>query len=175
MHERERNMSSDQYFAQRASRQRRMLILAGLLVLLLLCGLLAVRNAFYDRCTASFDRSADSVIQSYLGAIRAGDLPRVQSCWDRAQYYEIEAGCSEICLSRLMGMQFDVAEVSAGAPEQAAGRARMDVAVSLVCPDGSAHSGTLVLDAVGGDVPWKHWRVLQSEVGGSPAQRWCGE
>ncbi len=168
-------MSSDQFFAQRAARQRRIYFLAGIAVVLVLCALLTVRNAFFDRCTASFDRSAETVVQSYLNAIRAGDLNRVQHCWDRAQYYELEAGCSEICLSRLMGIQFEVADVSFGAVEQVDSRARMQVNVSLVCANGTTPSGGLVLDAVGADLPWKHWRILQSEVGGTPAQRWCGE
>jgi len=167
-------MSSDQFYARQASRQRRMILLAGLGLLLLACAFAGVRNAFYDRCTASFDRGAESVAQSYLAAIRDGNASRVQDCWDHQQYYELEAGCSEICLSRLMGAQFEVIELTPGEPIEAENaRQQMWVDVSARCPAGEDVSGQILLDSVSANVPWKHWRVLQSSVGGSPAQRWC--
>jgi len=47
------------------------------------------------------------------------------------------------------------------------------VQVNVTCADGEQESGVLVLDALAGQVPWKHWRVNESTVGGTVAEPWC--
>jgi hypothetical protein len=164
----------DEQYQARAARQRRMVILAGTLLALAACVFFAVSNTFYDRCTNSFERGADAVARSYLQALSQGDLDRVQNCWVRTAYFEVGSGCSEVCLSRVLGVPVQVQAVQVGQPALSGdGRARLEAEVQVTCPDGSPASGQLVLDSVTGAVPWKHWRVIESTVGGTAAQPWC--
>lgn len=165
---------SDEEFVARAARQRRMLVVLLALALVMLCAALAVRNTFYDLCTASFERGAETVARSYTAAVAAGDFNRIESCWVRPQYFNVEAGCSEICLSRAAGKQFTIAGLQVGEERTGEdGRNILDVQVSATCPGGEQESGVLVLDALSAQVPWKHWRVNESTVGGTVAEPWC--
>ena len=167
-------MTSDQQFVARAARQRRITILLLTLGISAACVFLAVRNTYYDLCTNSFDRSPETVVRSYLAAISGGDLNRVEHCWVRTEYFKTDTGCSEICLSRVVGSDFTVAETSLGLPYAGLdGRSNLDARVTVNCPNGSEHTGVVVLDALGSAVPWKHWRVAQSSVGGNNAAVWC--
>ncbi len=165
---------SDQVHVARAARQRRIFILLLILATSAACLMFAVRNTFYDMCTTSFDRDPRSVVTSYLAAISRGDLDHAQNCWVRAQYFAIEAGCSEICLQRAAGTNFTVQNITLGEPYSAqSGRAALDAEISVACADGSQETGSILLDAVAGPVPWKHWRVNSGSAGGSAADPWC--
>lgn len=165
---------ADEQFVARAARQRRIFILIFGLVLVAACAGFAVRNTFYDLCTASFDRSAEAVARGYTDAVSAGDYNRIENCWVRSQYFRVEAGCSEICLSRVVGTQFTISGLQVGEERTGQdGRSVLDVRVSVTCPGGEQASGVLVLDALSAQVPWKHWRVNESTVGGSVAAPWC--
>lgn len=165
---------SDDQFINRAARQRKLIIVLLVLATSGACLFFAVRNTFYDRCTASFDRSPQAVAQHYLAAVAGGDADRAQSCWVREQFFNLEAGCSEICLLRALGSGFTVTSLQVGEPRTTAeGRSAIEVQVEASCPDGSVNSGTLVFDSLASNIPWKHWRVNQSSVGGNAADAWC--
>jgi len=165
---------ADEQFVARAARQRRILILVLGLALVAACAVFAVRNTFYDLCSASFDRSAEAVARGYTTAVSTGDTGRIENCWVRPQYYNVEAGCSEICLSRSVGTQFSISDLRVGEEHTGEdGRSVLDVQVNATCADGEQESGVLVLDALSAQVPWKHWRVNESTVGGTVAEPWC--
>jgi hypothetical protein len=166
---------SDEYYAQRAARRTRIAFMLGGVVVLVLLALLGLRSLFYDSCTHSYDRSPQAVVQAFSDAVARGDTPSVQGCWEHYAYFEVGAGCSEICLSKVAGAPFEVTQISPGetsiTPE---GRASLPVTVTIACADGSAtHTGEVVLDSVGGQVPWKHWAIIRSSFGGSIAEPWC--
>jgi len=166
---------SDSYYQQRARRRERILWIAGGLVLVALVVLLAVRALLYDACTRSLERSPRSVVQAYLDAVQLGNLPVAQSCWQRDAYYDLESGCSEICLSKVSGAQYKVLDIVLGEPiVTPQGRSHWTATVSIACLEGTEqHTAELLLDSVGADVPWKHWTILHSGLGGSVADPWC--
>lgn len=165
---------ADDHFVLRAARVRRLITVLLVLVVSGACMFFAVRNTFFDRCTNSYERGAETVTQSYLTALAGGDAARTQSCWVREQFFKLEAGCSEICLTKVLGSGFTVTATQVGvAYETESRRSALDVQVAVQCPDGSQHSGVLVLDSLAGFVPWKHWRVSASTVGGTAVDAWC--
>ena len=166
---------SDEYYVRRASRRSRIARLVGAGALLVLLALLGVRSLLHDSCTQSFDRSPQAVIRAYADAVGRGDVPAVQGCWEHFAYFELEAGCSEICLAKVAGAQFRVIEAAVGeATRTPEGRARLAVAVTVACTDGSAtHTGEVLLDSIGSEVPWRHWTIVRSTFGGTVAEPWC--
>jgi hypothetical protein len=145
------------------------------LALVALAIILAVRALLYDACTRSFERSPRSVVSTYVEAISQGNLPVAQECWEHEAFYDLEAGCSEICLAAASGAQYDVQAITLGERQAAAdGHAHMAVAVSVACAaDGETHSGEILLDSARPDVPWTHWAIIHSTVGGTIAEPWC--
>lgn len=164
---------ADREFLERAARQRRMYILLGIVLLLVVCGVFAVRNSFYDLCTGSFNRDPKGVVEAYLAAISSGDPVRAQDCWDHNAFFDLSAGCSEICLTRIMGTELSVQKVELSGPTTADGRARIEAQVEAACAQGQTVNGELTLDSVSTALPWKHWRVIRSDVGGTANQPWC--
>jgi hypothetical protein len=129
-----------------------------------------------DGCTRSFDREPKSVVVSYLEAFATGDLAAAERCWDKYAYYDVESGCSEICMSRNIGTGFSILEVELGSDiEVGTSREELEVTVKVTCPSGTIEQGMVRLDSVRADVPWKHWRVLESSVGGTSPEPWCKE
>jgi hypothetical protein len=166
---------SDEYFARRASRRTRVAWLLGGAAMLVLLGLLGLRSLFYDSCTHSYDRSPRAVIQTFTGAVGRGDIPAVQGCWEHYAYFDVGAGCSEICLAKVGGARFQVTDIVLGeasiTPE---GRSNLPVTVTVACTDSSeTHRGEVLLDSVAGQVRWKHWAIVQSTFGGTVAEPWC--
>lgn len=160
---------SDRTFTEQAARRRRLILLAVFPVLLAICGFLAVRNTFYDRCTLSFNRSEQAVIESYLAALSAGQLEGAQNCWQRDAYYDLSTGCSEICLQRVSG----VALLFEGVEFTPAGEG-LQAAVKVRClTGGDSQTAAVTLAAQGGSAPWRHWRIIRSDLGGSASQPWC--
>lgn len=166
---------SDSYYRQRAARRTRFWLLVGLVVVAVACVASGVVNVYRDTCTNSFDRAPQSVITSFIDAVRRGESEAVIRCWKHNAFYDLEAGCSEICLARILGTSYRVVELSLSEPFITdRGRANVVAAVSVVCPDGSRqHSGEIVLDSVGADLPWRHWKIVHSTFGGPLSAPWC--
>ena len=166
---------SDAYYQERARRRTRRLIVAVILVSLVGCLVAAVLALFYDACTRSFDRSPQAVIRAYVEAVRNDDAPRAQECWEHEAYYDLEAGCSEVCLSRFYGTPFEVREIDVGTPYTTpAARANLEASVTIACTGSDeTHTAEIVLDSVGSGLPWRHWAVIRSGLGGTAVSAWC--
>ncbi len=166
---------SDAYYQERAKRRTRRLLLVGALVALFACAVFGVSSLFYDACTGSFDRAPEAIVSSYLDAVRTGDAARAQECWEHETYYDLGAGCSEVCLSRALGVPFEVQEMEVGPAESTPdGRAQRLATVMVTCTgSGQSYGAEIMLDSVAGDVPWRHWSIISSTVGGTVAQPWC--
>jgi hypothetical protein len=168
------NRLSDTYYREQAARRQRTLLMVALVVALLACGILGTAAVFRDTCTGSFDRRPRSVVSSYLDAIARGDTENLIRCWVHNVYYDIEAGCSEICLSRVSGTSFDITELTLSEPYTEEGRARVRAAITATCPDSDEPlTGEILLDGVVRGVLWRHWKIVRSTFGGTPAQPWC--
>ena len=166
---------SDAYYQERAKRRTRYMVIAGALVVIVACAAFGVVSVYYDACTKSFNRSPAAVVSAFVGAVGRGDAPLAQECWEHETFYDLEAGCSEICLSKVVGASYEVVEVTLDdmhiTPD---GRANVRASVSITCTEGrEAHTGEILLDSVGANVPWKHWAIIHSTFGGSFAEPWC--
>lgn len=166
---------SDAYYRERAARRTRTLLIIGALVTVAICAVLGVVGLFRDACTRGFDRSPHSVVSTFVDAVRRADVPVAQECWQHHVYYDLEAGCSEICLSRVFGAQYQVVDVTIGSPHTTPdGRANLKASVSIICDDsGQEHTAEITLDSVRGNVPWRHWEIIHSTFGGTVAEPWC--
>jgi hypothetical protein len=166
---------SDAYYEQRARRRTRVLLIIGGTVVVVACIAAAAVSLYYDACTKGFDRSPRAVVSAYVSAVQEGNAPVAQECWEHNAYYDLEAGCSDICLSRAMGAQFRVIDLVIGSPSAtAAGRENLTATVSLACSaGGQEHTAEITLDSVGSNVPWKHWAIVHSTLGGTVAGPWC--
>jgi hypothetical protein len=166
---------SDAYYQERAMRRTRRLWLVGGIVIALVLILLGARSLLYDACTGSFDRSPRSVVLTYVTAVGQGNAAVAQECWEHNAYYDMEAGCSEICLSRAYGAQFEVTDIDVGGqyltPDVRTNRV---VKVSVRCLESDeSHEAEIILDTVGPNLPWKHWQIVESSFGGTVAESWC--
>lgn len=132
---------------------------------------------FRDDCTNSFNRSPTEVIGSYLGAVSRGSVMDAQACWRHDAYFDLEAGCSEVCLLQVYGNEFDLADIQLMEETTTSrGRANIQSEVSIVCTiTGETHQGEIILESVGRELPWRHWEIVRSSVGGTVAEPWCGE
>jgi hypothetical protein len=167
---------SDAYYQERAKRRNRLLLLAAALAVVALLIFLGIRALFYDACTGSFERSPEAVVRTYVEAVSRGDAPTAQECWEHQTYYNLEAGCSEICLSRAYGAPYKIIDLAVVEPYTTEdGRANLQATVSVACTTGGGetYSGEITLDSVSGNVPWKHWQIVHSTVGGTVAESWC--
>jgi hypothetical protein len=166
---------SDAYYQERAKRRTRNLLIAGACVASIACVVAGVASLFYDACTKSFDRSPRAVVLTYVEAVGRGDAAIAQECWEHEAYYDLEAGCSEICLSRTFGAQYQVLDIALGSPTvTATGRANLLATVSITCAKGGdEHTAEILLDSVGSDLPWRHWSIVRSDFGGTVAESWC--
>ncbi len=166
---------SDAYYQERARRRARLWWIVGAAVAVILLTALGSKALLYDACTRSLDRSPRSIVLTFVNAVGRGDAPVAQECWEHHAYYELEAGCSEICLSRVYRVQYEVADVTLGKPYTTpGGRANLKATVSIACAgSGQTHTGEILLDSVGANVPWKHWAIIHSSFGGTIAEPWC--
>jgi hypothetical protein len=166
---------SDAYYQERARRRTRRLILAAALLAAVACPVVGVLSLFYDACTGGFDRSPRAVVEVYAAALAQGETLQAQECWEHEAYYDLGAGCSEICISRFSGAGFGVVEINVGQPYATpAGRSNLPVTVTIACAGGGpTHSAEIVLDSVGADLPWRHWAIIHSTLGGTTAEAWC--
>ncbi len=165
---------SDTYYRERLARRNRRLALSAALICLPVIVYLLGRLLYYDHCTAGYDRRPESVVRSLIGMVRRGERDALTRCWDNHAYYDLNAGCSEICLQRVLGTQFEVTSLQVGEPYAAEnGRLNLVVGVTVACPDGQQYSGEVTLDTVAANLPWRHWKIIQSTLGGSIGQLWC--
>jgi hypothetical protein len=166
--------SSDQYYRERADRQRNRILTIVLILVTGACLYGIVFGALRDGCTRSFDRTPTAVVASYLEAFAEGNLRAAERCWAKYAYYDIETGCSEICMGRNVGSGFDTQSIQLGTEVDAGtSREQMQVILEVTCPSGRQEQGEITLDSVRADVPWKHWKILASTVGGTLAEPWC--
>ena len=166
---------SDAYYEEQARQRTRRLIIVGAAVVVVACVVIGIVSLFRDACTRSFDRSPEAVVSAFVEAVGRGDLPVTQECWEHETYYDLEAGCSEICLSKVLGAPYELIDVSVGEPYTTPdSRANLEATVSVACvKGGETHTGEIVLDSVAGNVPWRHWAIVSSTFGGTVAEPWC--
>ena len=166
---------SDTYYRERAARRARLWWIVGGIAAAVVLVVLVTRALFYDACTRSFDRSPRSIVSTFVAAVGRGDAAVAQECWEHHAYYELEAGCSEICLSRVLRAQYRVVDIALDSPHTTPdGRANLQATVSIECAEsGEEHTAEILLDSVGGNVPWKHWAIIHSTFGGTVAESWC--
>lgn len=166
---------TDEFYRQQAARRGRMYLISAGALLVMVCTAFGVYRAYHDSCTGSFDRSKESVIQSYALAVSQGNAAVVKNCWQHDPFYETNTGCSEICVSKVYGSQFDIIEIDYGdtysSPD---GRLNMDVELTAVCVDSDQeYSAEITLDTVEQKYPWKHWHIVYSSLGGTVTEPWC--
>jgi hypothetical protein len=166
---------SDIYYQERTRRRTRALLILGGLVAIVACAGLGAVSLLYDACTKSFDRSPRSVVSAYVNAVQLGNATVAQGCWQHQAFYELDAGCSEICLSKVFGAQYELTNITVDEPQTTAdGRASLKATVSISCTQsGETHTGEILLDSVRANVPWRHWTVIHSTLGGTVAEPWC--
>jgi hypothetical protein len=92
-------LMSDQAYHQRGAKRAR----AWWVILGALFGLgyvyIVVVGVFRDDCTNSLNRSPSEVIGAYSQVVSRGEILDAQACWQSEAYFDLEAGCSEVCLS----------------------------------------------------------------------------
>ena len=166
---------SDTYYRERAAQRNRRYIIAAVVVLTVGCIAFSIFNVFLDDCTGSFERAPDAIVDTYIQALPAGDVDAAVRCWEHNIFYETDVGCSELCLTRFFGTGFKVTEVELSSPViNEAGRTLISANVAIVCSEnGTPFAGTLDLETVGADLPWRHWKIVNSEIGGTFAEPWC--
>lgn len=169
-------MSDQPYHQRGATRAKALWVILGV-ALTFGCIYIVVVGLFRDDCTNSLDRSPREVTRSYLEAVSGGEVLDAQACWQRETYFDLDAGCSEVCLVLVYGNQFDLVDVQLMQPTTTSrGRANVQSEVSIVCTvSGETHRGEIVLESVGRDLPWRHWEIVRSGVGGTVAEPWCSE
>ena len=166
---------SDSYYQERARRRTRILWIVGAVVIVAILIGVVIWSLHQDSCTGSFDRSPTAVVSTFLEAVGRGDMPTAQGCWQHDAYYELEAGCSEICLSKVYGAQYEIVDIVPGAPYTTSeGRANLKTLITIACAEGGeTHTAEILLDSVGSDLPWKHWTIVHSTFGGTVVEPWC--
>ncbi len=166
---------SDQYYQVRAQRQRRIIIITLILVVVVLCSAVTFWTFYYDDCTGSLNRDPVQVARSYLNGLQQGNITQVRKCWRLDPYYNVNSGCSEICLSRVAGHPYEIQTLTAGEPHiNQNNRAVIDVTITIACPNtNQSHTGILRMDTIKADAPWKHWSVISSTIGGTYLEPWC--
>ena len=170
-------MKSDQYYRELTNRRRATTLMAVILIATLGCLASFGFSVLHDGCTESFDRDPRSVVESYLRAFAIGDLPVIEGCWAKYAYDEVKSGCSEICIGRNIGSGFSIVGVELGTIVEVVetNRAQMEVEVWVACPSGTIEEGQVTLDSTRTDVPWRHWRLVSSTIGGTVPEPWCRE
>ena len=166
---------SDTFYRERAARRTRITWLVIIIVIGIGCLAFSVNRIFYDECTQSFNRNPEAVVRSYIQAIAKGDAEQTRRCWIDKAYFDLESGCSEICISHILKTQYMVNAINLS-PETITGesRANIQAAVALACPgSGEQNTAQVTLDSIRQKVPWQHWKIISSNLGGTLADPWC--
>lgn len=166
---------SDTYYQERARRRTRILWIVGAVAVVAIVIVAVAWSLYSDSCTRSFERSPTAVISTFLEGVGRGDWPAAQACWQHEAYYDLEAGCSEICLSKVYGAQFEILDIVPGEPYTTPeGRHNLETTVTIACTEGGdSHTAEILLDSVASDLPWKHWTIVHSTFGGTIVDPWC--
>ena len=165
---------TDTYYREQSARRTQRMLLGGAVLLVIACIGFGLYSAFWDTCTRSFDREPELVVASFTAAVARGDATTAAACWHHLAYLDIETGCSEICLSRLWGTPYQIGEITINPvmhPPQ--GRFQWKALVELSCPDGEQHTAEIILDGVDREIPWRHWKIVNSTFGGPLSEPWC--
>lgn len=162
-------------FYQQKSRRKNLIILSLLLfIVVMYLGFRIIRDSFFDTCTQSFSRTPESVILNYVNAIESGDIQTAQRCWDKTAYFELKNGCSEICITRILGTAYDIEIRSISDPILVDGRSRINISFSVSCFNtNDTYEGIIILDSLQRDYSWKHWKIVFSDLGGQLSNPWC--
>lgn len=166
---------SDTYYRQLAIQRRKRYILISAILISIACISISLMSVFRDNCTGSFDRDPETVVLSFIDAIQTGNQAAPRRCWQDAPYFDIESGCSEICIQRIMGTSYRLDELELQEPVSTEdGRAQITAEVVIACPDNEEQfQGEIVLDSIAQDVPWRHWKIIYSTFGGPLSDPWC--
>jgi hypothetical protein len=166
---------SDQYYREQAALRARKLWLAGGAVALVGCLAFGIVSLYYDSCSGGFDRSPETVLRGYAGSVSEGKVEAAQACWDREAFFDLEAGCSQICLQSVSGNRFEVVAVEVGQVERVEGsRARLPAQLTVAClNNGESHIAEIDLNSAAREYPWRHWHIVYSTLGGTVAEPWC--
>jgi hypothetical protein len=166
---------TDEYFREQSARRARRLYLISGLVIGVICLGIGVISLFYDSCTRSFDRAPQTVISSYIDWISQGNPSQAQKCWDRDAYYNLDSGCSEICLQRNLGKQLVITSVSFDPTQVSSSDGLlMNGTLEVTCQQsGKVEKGQFTLHTPNQSVGWKHWQIRNSSIGGTLAEPWC--
>lgn len=166
---------SDEYYRQQAAQRARIWWILGGAALTFLCLYLGFTTLFRDACTESFDREPQSVIASYLEAVTGGDSDTAIECWSKDAYYDLNAGCSEVCLSRFYGTAYQIQDISLAAPAALdASGLQINAMVQIACEGSDAtNRAEILLESSSSNYPWRHWKIVQSDFGGTNAEPWC--
>lgn len=167
---------SDAYFRERAARRTRIAWLVIIAIISVLCIVFSINRIFLDECTQSFRRTPEDIVRSYIEAIAQGNAEQPRRCWWDDAYFDLESGCSEICIERILGTPYEIIAVQVGEEIiTETNRAQHEVNVTISCgPGGEQHNGIILLDSIPQNVPWQHWKIIQSEFGGPIGEPWCG-
>ena len=166
---------SDSFYQERARRRARIFWIVGAVAIAAILVVVVIWSLYRDSCTGSFQRSPTAVVTTFLDAVGRGDPLTAQGCWEHDAYYELEAGCSEICLSKVYGAWYEIIDIVADEPYTTPeGRANLMTTATITCiEDGRTHTAEILLDSVGSDLPWKHWTIVHSTFGGTIVEPWC--
>jgi hypothetical protein len=166
---------SDTYYRERAARRARITWLVIIVVFSVGCLAFSAYRIFYDECTKSFARNPEAILRSYIQAIANGDAEQARSCWVDNAYFDLESGCSEICISHILKTQYVVNTIDFSTETITSdSRANLQASISLTCPGSSQqHTAQVTLDSIPQKVPWQHWKIISSDLGGTLSEPWC--
>jgi hypothetical protein len=166
---------SDTYYRERAARRARIFWMVGGIIFIFACLTFTTYRIFWDECTQSFARDPQAIVLKYVEAIASGNAEQPRRCWIDEKYFDLETGCSEICIQRILNTPYAVQNVQISSPTiTTEGRALRTATVSIVCGDsGQTYSGDIILDSIRQNVPWQHWKIIYSEFGGQLSKPWC--
>jgi len=166
---------SDTKYQKVWSRRARLIILVGGLVLTLACLITGTLSVFNDSCTKSFERAPEAVVRAYVSAVNQVDPVTVVNCWAHNDFYEINRGCNEMCLQKVIGNSFRVLQVNLSEPFTSDdGRGRLRASMIVGCQfSEEQHIAEILLDTRNPGLPWAHWKIIESNFGGDVGTPWC--
>lgn len=166
---------TDSKYQNNWKRRARMFALVAAIGLMVACVVFATVSVFRDSCTGSYDRSPELVIKSFADAIQRTDPVTIVNCWDHNKFYELNTGCTEICLEHILGTPLNIVGTQISDVFQQDGRDRIRASVIVNCPDSNEqHTAEILLDTRNSSLPWAHWKIIQSNYGGEMGNTWCG-
>ncbi len=166
---------SDTTYQKKWSRRLRLIFLVGGLILTAACLITGVLSVFHDSCTNSFERAPEAVLRAYVDAVNRVDPITIVNCWSHNAFYEINRGCNEMCLQKVIGASFQILQVNISQPLRAEdGREKIRASMIVGCADSQEqHIAEVLLDTRNSALPWAHWKIVESNFGGEVGSPWC--